>query len=572
VQYLAELKKTQSMLGSSVEIRLLARNSIDQKNSTDPKSGNESSNAWQSVTNEDNIKIDQNLAKEIKDGQLVIAELSNSKSVTGLQEASRRLVLILQNFSRLEQKYKQGEEDIEQWKQSLNYQTQELHRREVELQEKEEQLEDLESKRLEMEGLQERLHKQREELEQWRQEYDSEQGSLANQAAALNLDEAHYLRDLTQRISGTVVDLGALQHQINTLYEVLNQRQDSLNVFWQQLQSQQQQVQGEQSELEHLSEIWQQHKQQWLHAQAAMSEAETGLRLRQESLKLKHSQTDRLKQQLQEQESLIQQTSHLVHGLGGVVEVLKPEEVLRLEEMPLPELESALQEWEHDYERIANYVNAQEDEVAAIEGEIADLQSQISRANDFERIELDNDKEFAEEQYKMLNTTLEGQRKNLRDRQVALEHQRSIYERRQGIASTNSLSHNIMPILTQLQAHKTVLQQELQQLEREIVAISDDLTPQQEMLSQQESQLQIQQQDLDSLDAQLQEKIRTVSYLWGGLAQQEQLLRPAQDVIDALRNQLDATANQLNQTSSDQDQSALISELQQRIEGLMPVA
>ncbi len=538
MQYLAELKKTQAMLGWNVEVRLLARNVSD--------------NSWQPVSGDETLKIDQNLARELKDGQLVLADISASKNVQTLQEASKRLILLLQNFSRLEQKYKQGEEDIEQWKQSLNYQTQELHRREVELEEKQQQFEDLEARRYELEGFEERLGKLQAELA-------AEQEKLSNQAAAMNVEEAQYLLSLSQQIASS----NGNQNQSGDISELVNQGQEVLNGFWQLVTSQRQSAEQEQVESDRIAEAALSQKQEWLNCYGDRLNAELAMGQNQTALSLYEECAQGLNLQIADLDQLSQQMNEVLVGLGGVIEVLAPAEVNRLEAMPIAELEAALQDWEHDFERAAVFVAAQEDELAAIEGEIADLQSQINRANDFERIQLESYKDFKEEQYKCLADTLSGQRENLRDRQVTLEHQRAIYERRQGIINPDNLTLSLKPILAQLESLKAKLQADLSEVRQQIEQIRGNLSQSQELVAQKSVYLGSQQHQLDDLEQQLREKSHIASYLWGALSQQDQVLQPIQNVLDGLRQHLDAGgANAENQN--------LISELQARIMAMLP--
>lgn len=538
MQYLAELKKTQAMLGWNVEVRLLARNVSD--------------NSWQPVSGDETLKIDQNLARELKDGQLVLADISASKNVQTLQEASKRLILLLQNFSRLEQKYKQGEEDIEQWKQSLNYQTQELHRREVELEEKQQQFEDLEARRYELEGFEERLGKLQAELA-------AEQEKLSNQAVAMNVEEAQYLLSLSQQIASS----NGNQNQSGDISELVNQGQEVLNGFSQLVTSQRQSAEQEQVESDRIAEAALSQKQEWLNCYGDRLNAELAMGQNQTALSLYEECAQGLNLQIADLDQLSQQMNEVLVGLGGVIEVLAPAEVNRLEAMPIAELEAALQDWEHDFERAAVFVAAQEDELAAIEGEIADLQSQINRANDFERIQLESDKDFKEEQYKFLADTLSGQRENLRDRQVTLEHQRAIYERRQGIINPDNLTLSLKPILAQLESLKAKLQADLSEVRQQIEQIRGNLSQSQELVAQKSVYLGSQQHQLDDLEQQLREKSHIASYLWGALSQQDQVLQPIQNVLDGLRQHLDAGgANAENQN--------LISELQARIMAMLP--
>jgi hypothetical protein len=81
---------------------------------------------------------------------LVMVEITAQKKVVSVQEAASSLVRILQNFTRLQEKWQQKDQDREYWKRSLIQQASELNRREMEVQL---QQEELEKQRLELERL-----------------------------------------------------------------------------------------------------------------------------------------------------------------------------------------------------------------------------------------------------------------------------------------------------------------------------------------------------------------------------------------------------------------------------------
>ncbi|MGL4379155.1 MAG: pilus motility taxis protein HmpF, partial [Microcoleaceae cyanobacterium] len=122
--YLAEIQKQKtgfSLGGGKAELKLLAKQQAEHN--------------WSAVPTEEAIPVDDpNLISKFNDGTLVLVELSASKQVQRLQEAARQLVSILQNFSRLNDKFQDKQEEIEQWKASLTFSSQEIYRREMELQ------------------------------------------------------------------------------------------------------------------------------------------------------------------------------------------------------------------------------------------------------------------------------------------------------------------------------------------------------------------------------------------------------------------------------------------------------
>jgi chromosome segregation ATPase len=557
VQYLAEVRKTQAMLSAKVEIRLLARNT--------------SENNWQAVGNEEVLTVqDTNQAKDLKDGQLVLAEVNTNKQVQAIQDATKRLVLTLQTFTRAQEKFRQSEEDIEQWKQSLNYQSQELHRREMELEQKEQEIELLDAKRQEVDQLQEELRRDRDEFEQWRQQFEAAQRNFEAQAGSstLSQDQADYLRDLTQRIAGSLTGPGSSQ-DVSSCLQHLYDSQEVLTQFWQTLESQRAQSERLQDELNRFTQDLSTRKHQWQQAQVTLTDAHGEMRSQTEILRSHESNLSMMQWQVEAQQELLNQANQIVESFGGTANVLSPEEVKELEEMPLDKLETAVENWQQELDKMSNYVGAQEDELASLEGEIAELQSQIDKSNDFGSIELESNKEFAEEQYKMLDETLAGQRRAIQERQAILNQQRSILEKRQGIGAPDSPAQSLIPLVEQIEANRHNQEQELKKVESKVVAAREVLRQQEDLVNRMKTGHQQNYQEIQTLEMQLQEKIRLTADLVGRVVAQQDILRPVQDVVDALRGSLENIVNQSGSSESAQEQQQLLEALQNTIDSLI---
>lgn len=557
MQYLAEVRKTQAMLSAKVEVRLLARNT--------------SENNWQAVGNDEILTLqDANQAKDLKDGQLVLAEVNANKQVQGVQDASKRLVLMLQTFTRAQEKFRQSEEDIEQWKQSLNYQSQELHRREMELEQKEQELEYIDAKRQEVDVLQEELRRDREEFEQWRQQFEAAQREFESQAgaSAISQEQADHLREIAQSIAESLAGPGSLQ-DVNSCLQQLYNSQDVLTQFWQTLESQRSQSERLQDELNRFAQDLNTRKQQWQQAQVTLTDAQGELRAQTEIVRSQESNLAMMQWQVEAQQELLNQANQIVESFGGTVNVLSPEEVKELEEMPLDRLEAAVENWQQELDKMSNYVGAQEDELASLEGEIADLQSQIEKSTDFSSIELESEKEFKEEEYKMLDETLAGQRRAIQDRQATLNQQRSILEKRQGIGSPDSPAQSLMPLVEQIEANKQNQEQELKKVESKVAAARDVLRQQEDLVNRMKTGHQQNYQEIQTLELQLQEKIRLTADLVGRMAAQQDVLRPVQDVVDALRGSLEGIVDRAGSSESVQEQQQLVEALQNTIDRLI---
>ncbi|MEE3716075.1 pilus motility taxis protein HmpF [Tumidithrix elongata RA019] len=559
MQYLAEVQKQTAAfgVGGKAVVRLLARNAGE--------------NNWQAINNEQTIPIqDANQAKEAKDGQLVIADISASNQLQSLQDASKRIVSILQTFSRAQEKYKAGEDEVEQWKQSLNFQSQELHRRETELEVKEQEFEQLDFKKQEVEEAQEQLRKEREEFDKWRQRLEAEQQRLDAQAASLNTEQAAQLRDLVTKLMTCLVNPHDIQDKITSSLNVMYQRQEILTGFWQELDTQKQDAEKQKNALAKASDDLKNRRNQWQQTQVALADAQAELKAQRGILKLQENNLAIARVQLEAQSELFAQTSQIVESLGGSsIGILDPDEARRLEEMPIQELEASINAWQAEFDKMSSYFGAQEDELAALEGEIADFQSQIAKADQFARIELESNKEFAEEQYKLLEEALAGQRRNIQERQSILTQQKAILERRQSGQKSEGSIQSLLPLLVQVETQKTRQEQEIQKMETQIEAVKSYTQQQQELLSRQTHEHQQLQQEIQQAFDQLQEQMLVTGELLGKVNTQEKILRPVQDVMDLVRPQLEAVANALNTSDPAADPIALATELQNAIASLM---
>ncbi len=500
MQYLAELQKQAAFIGGSkASVRLLARNAGE--------------NNWQNINNEQILPVtDGSQAQDLKDGQLVIAEVNSNNQVQSVQDATKRLVSILQTFSRTQEKFRTAEEDVEQWRQSLNFQSQELHRRERELEQKELEFEHLDIRRQEVEEAEAKLNQQRAELETWRAQIDSQKEQLAAQSSAISASQAQHLQELVQKLVA-----GASSHNPQDLsaglaaaMQTINERQEVLNGFWQKLEPLKQEAHKQQQGWQQSAADLSQRKAQWQQSQTTLADAQAELKAQRGILKLQESNMAMTRVQLQTQQELYEQTSAIIESLGGSAnEGLSAEEVQRLEQIPLDELEKMVADCQGEFDRLTNYLSAQEDELAGLEGEIADLQSQISQSADqFARIELENNKEFAEEQYKLLEESVSGMRQGMKDREAILKQQRSILEVRRGGRSEANPLKLLVPLLSQIEAQKVRHEQELKKMEGQIDAVKNYMQQQQDLLSRQLQEHQQQQQEIQAAEEQINDRLR----------------------------------------------------------------
>jgi len=560
VQYLAELQKTQAAfgLGGNSSVRLLARNTGE--------------NIWQSITNDQVLPVqDAGQAKDFKDGQMVIAEITGSNQVQNIQDASKRIVNILQAFSRSQDKYKSAEEEVEQWKQSLNFQSQELHRREQELEHKELELEHLDTRKQEIEELESKFAEERDEIEQLRKTIESERSKFEAKAAALTTEQAEHIKSLISQLSSSFTNPDSLRDRLNSSLDLINKRQEVITNFWQNLDNLKGEAEKQKAALSKSTEELATRKNQWLQTQVALADAQAELKAQRGILKLQENNMAMSKVQLNAQIELYEQTANAIEAFGGPgsMEVLNPEEEERLQSMSIEDLESTIKALQADFDKLSNYIGAQEDELAGLEGEIADFQSQVETADQFARIELESNKEFAEEQYKLLEESVSGMRRGMQERQSLLNQQKAILDRRKGIAVEASPVQSLLPLLSQIEAQKNRQEQDLKKMESQIEAVRNYTQQQQDMLAKQTQEHLQQEQAIRTAEVQQQDRVKVVAELLGRITSQEQLLRPVQDIVDTLRPQLEAATQELGHMSNGNSSSQLLADLQSTVQSLV---
>lgn len=569
--YLAEVqKKTGGLLGGGkAELKLLACQRSEQN--------------WSAVPGEEVVGCDE--ASTYSPGALVLVDLTANKQVQRVQEAARQLVSILQNFSRLQEKFKTQEEEIEQWKQSLTYQSQELNRREMEmetrreqLQQMEEDFEQLESQRVEIEAAREEVTRQRDEFERHRQELEGawehlrgeqrrleERQAEIQQSAVLDDEQAQKIQELLNRLSGAVPPTESIREQLNSTFEVLTQKQNLLTQHWQNLEQQRNTTQHLQTEVDRQAQDIQQRWQEWHQAQDSLEQAKAELKVQQNALSVKQDNARMLSVQLQNHEDLHQQLYRLADG-SDKVKIGQQVDLEALEKMPLEELQKLTQDLERELQKLSQFVQSQEEELQYKQQEIDELQAKIQAANDFDRLNLEN--ELADEQdgYQMLNETLVGQRRNLREREGILSQHQSVLKRRQGISdgSGQDSTIDLGPILSQIESQRQQQAEELNKLESQVEQMRGAIDQAQSMITSQASEQENKRNELKQLDKTLIERRVTVAETWGRINLYQELLQPVQDQVDELRRRLEAVAGTMAQVQETGDyQLQAIAEMRQ---------
>jgi chromosome segregation ATPase len=577
VLYLAEVQRKARVIGGGkAEFKLLACQRSEQ--------------SWTAVSGDEIIPAPDDAGYNA--GVLVMVDLTNSKQVQRHSEAGRQLVSILQNFSRLQEKFKTQEEEIEQWKQSLTYQSQELNLREMEMETRREQLEQMEQEFEKLEQQQQEIESTREEVNRLREEFDrknqelegawaqlhgelhklEERQSELQQTTALDSEQAFQIQELLNRLSGAVAPTESVREQLNFSFEAIAQYQQTLDHHWQNLEQQRNSAQQLQAEVDQQAPEIQSRWQAWHEAQDALERSRSELLVQQNALTLKQAQAQALMVRSQNQDDLHQQICRIAEGSDKVL-VGTRVDVDTLEQMSIDELQKVVQDLQRDLEKVFRFVNGQEEELTLQQEAIDALKERMQQASEYDRMALET--ELAEEQdrYKMLNETLVGQRRNYRDREQVLQQHQTVLDRRQGKTVENPPvaegNLNLEPIITQLEELRQQQAEELKELQEQIQQIQAAIEQAQGTVDHQAGEQELKRNEIKQLEQQWQTQKAQAAELWGRVNLYQETLQPTQDNLNSVKEKLEAIANLTAQFQEASDyQLQAIAEMRQTIERL----
>jgi chromosome segregation ATPase len=574
VLYLAEVQKSKGVFGGKAQLKLLACQRGEQN--------------WNAV-NKNPIPAEE--ANGFNSGALVLVELdSNERIKKPPQEAGRGLVSILQNFSRLHEKYKNQEEEIEQWKQSLTFQSQELNRREAEMEARREELEQmqqeveqLEARRQEIESaqqeaqqLQEEAQRRQKELDETAEQLEAEKQQLqqqqqqVQQASTLNTEQTQRIQELLNQISGAVAPTDTVREATNEALNGVDSQQSLLDGYWQDLENQQQEAEQEQAEVDRLQGEIDKKIEELRQSQDSLENARGALRVQRETLQSKQEYAQSAANQLRNQEELYQQIFQLVEATDEV-NISERVDMAALENMSLEEIQGKVQQLQQELERMSRFVNDQEEELNLERDTISQLQQQLEQASGDERDRLETELADEQDHYQMLNETLVGQRRNLRERQEILAQHQEVLWRRLGNPDMKPVEKKIDlgPILRRLDEQRQEQEQESQNLEKEVENMRSGIQQAEDAIAHQEQEHQELQDELDRMRQQWHEKSIAVAQIWGRVHLYREILQPVQDALNQLRSQLESAIRALNQVQETGDyQLQSIAELQRTVQDL----
>jgi chromosome segregation ATPase len=567
VLYLAEVHKKTGFMGGKTELKLLARQQSEQN--------------WSTLPGEEVIPVE--MASEYNSGVLVLVELDANQQVKKVQDATRHLVGILKNFSRMREKFRTQEEEIEGWKQSLIYQSQELTRREVDIEARseelqqleteshkiEEQLQEFEQTRAQVLQLKEEIDLDRQQLEEaWGRLHGAQQQHEQSQSSALTDEQVQHLEGLMSQLESNLFTGDTLRQSLQGLRDSGNDHQAVLQEFWDRLNQERGQADSAPAELEHEAQLLSLGWQAWHQEQETLIQLQIQQKLQQETLGLKQTQRSLVAHQLQTQVELENSLQSLRDGVTGNVHV----NLNALQEMPLSNLEETVDKLQKELTKLSRFVADQEEELKLQDQTIDELRSKISLVSEYERMNMASDLEDEQQNYRLLEETLQGQRQTLKDRDSVLKLHQGVLNQRKGIVSAdgNELGQQITPLLAKVGVHRQALQDALQALERELNSLQETLAQTQSKANAASTSLAQKRSELENQSRTLDERRIEVGRLQGRVGALGQTLQPIQDRINALNHSLDEFWLPLESAATEQQKVAV--DLKQTIMTLGQVA
>ncbi|VXD13965.1 conserved hypothetical protein [Planktothrix serta PCC 8927] len=554
--YLAEVQKQSSKFGlggGRTELKLLACQRGE--------------NNWSAVSGDEIILAED--ANNFKDGTLVLVDLNTGKQVQRIQEAARQLVGILQDFSRLQEKFKTQQEEIEQWKESLTYQSQELNRREMEMEARreqmeqlEEELERLEQQRQEIDRSREDSSRLRSEIDQARQDIETTRQQLQDQrkqleeqqaqlqaTPSLSSEQSERLQSLLNQLSNPV-SISPLQTQLHQSLERVTSAQSWLEQYQQRLQAQRSEAEQLQQTLDNTTPTLKQQWQQWQQAQDALIQNRSELASQQQLLQTKQDYAQTLQTLIQNRQTLLEQLQELAsrQSEDDPVAVSVKVDVQALEAMPLDQLQAEVHKLQQEWDRWSGFVKEQEEELRYKLEDIGELQEKLKSANDADRESLQTELSDEQDAYQMLNETLVGQRRTLKEREEHKTQYQTVLLRRQGLSpATAGGAVDFKSVIANLETQQREQQQQLQTLETELQQLRSSLDQKQTEVNGQVQQQEQTRQQLETQDQSWIEQQRRVAELGGRISLYQEMLQPIQDSWNQVRQHLDQTTAELNQ-------------------------
>ncbi len=532
--------------------------------------------SWSIVGNE-SIAIEE--AIDFGDGALIIVNLGVNRQIQGkIELASQKIISVLKNFSRLLEKTKDQEQEIAQWKESLAIQSEELSHRQIEMENRLEQVEQMEEEFKQFEQQRSEIAAAKAQTEKTRAEFEAKSAELQGaweqlkgqqqqleeqirQSRVLDEAQATQIKQQLEVLATATNSGGLLKNKLDLAAGAVKNQQEILQPHWQNLAQSSQDIQTKRQELERTAAELSEKKQKVQSLIVSIAQTEQQLGIEHKSLEVKQELTRFLNLQSEAQDNMRQ----MLIGSESDSSSLQKIDLQELENMPLPNLEAIVDNLKKDLEKVARFVNDQEEELGWQCKAVEELEAKISQMGEFERLTLEQELADEREAKKMLDQTLVGQRRSLKERhQVLLQHSR-VLKRRQGIIDFDFDSEiqdiDLAPIKQGLEEQYQKLQQQQQELVQEVAQIEQSIEQLESKLEQQKTQKGELELDIVQKQNIWQELNLNVVQVQSQIDFYEQQLQPIQDTLDAISHEVSAM-EQLMATYAESNPNHAVQEIE----------
>ncbi len=548
-------------MGNKTELKLLARQQSEQN--------------WAMLPGEETVPAE--IANEYNSGVLVLVELDSNQQVKKIQDATRHLVGILKNFSRMREKFRTQEEEIEGWKQSLIYQSQELTRREVDIEARAEELQQLEAEshkieeqRQEFEATRTQILELKEDIEGDRAQLEEAWGRLRSaqqelsqeqQSTALSDEQVQELEDLTGRLEASLLSGAALHQPLQAIRGGGSEQQAILQNFWNQMDQGRQELDQAQPDLDRQTSELDQAWQKWHADLDALHQIQMQARLQQETFTLKQTHQSLLSQQVQMQSDLEKSLHCLKEGMSGDLNV----DIEALRNQPIETLDATVAKLRQELEKLSKFVSDQEEELGFQQQTIDHVKVKMAQASEYDRMNMAADLEEEHQNYQFLEETLQGQRQTLRDRNSILKLHQDILNQRKGVPSDQdqNIEKQVEPLLVKVSAQRQALEAALQSLTQELKDLQNALGQTQAQAAKLATAVEQTRTALENQSKALEQRRSKVGQLHGRVETIQQTLQPIQDHLNGWHESFNSLSSPLESAATQQQQVA--QELKQRI-------
>lgn len=510
--YLAEVHKKTGFMGAKTELKLLAQK--------------QSEHNWSPISGEELLQADA--ANDYNAGVLVLVEMDGNQQLKSIQDATRQLVGILKSFSRMREKFKTQEEEIEGWKQSLIYQSQELTRREVDMEARAEEIQEweaesqkIEQQRQEFEATRAQILQLKEQMEQDRQQLEEGWGRLQNAQNEANNglsdEQVQQIEQLLDQLDGALTNGVSNPEQLHHLQEA-----------WHTLDQDRAQAQQQQATLEQQQADIQAAWQAWQQTQDSLAQTKLELKVQEQSVALKSEQKQWLGEQIQAQNKLCEQLNQMQGGMG------EQADVQALRDMPIEELEETVEKLNTELAKLSSFVNDQEEELKYQQQAIDELEAKIQNASEYDQLSLTGELEDERQHFRLLDETLEGQRKTLQEREAILYfHQDILYQRKRSQQNQfhQTATLDIGPVLQLAKTEQEQQQQALEKLNHELSDLESSLQVTRTTIETTSTEQENKRNALQQQEQELENQKNALAELWGKIKTAENLLQPIQGVL-----------------------------------------